>query len=232
MKKPFVRRKYRLTDAVLKQKADEIAALVERDREEFADRGYDNDAKVAFAHAIQLVSDQSLDVTLKSSKMIFTSIKRANRTALEKTMRIIFTMAANKFGKNSAKYRAFGEANISKQKDSDIVRSYKMIAIAAQENLAVLTSEGLTQEKIDTLNAQGIALDESIDAVAIGIFDRDIATERRITLLNALYALVIKYARTGKEIFYEISEAKYNDYIIYDTPSGVVPVDTDVPPVQ
>ena len=104
------------------------------------------------------------------------------------------------------------------------------MAIAATEKLAHLQSEGLTQGKIDTLIAQGIILDDNIDAVAKGISDRDLATESRIETLNTLYALLMKYASIGQDIFYELNEAKYNDYVIYDTPSGL-PED-DVLPVE
>lgn len=80
---------------------------------------------------------------------------------------------------------------------------------------------------IDTLTSQGIALDDRIDAVARGISDRDVATEGRIETLNTLYSYVTKYAGIGQDIFYEINEAKYNDYVLYDTPSGM----PDVPPI-
>lgn len=79
------------------------------------------------------------------------------------------------------------------------------------------------------LNDQRIALNNNIDEVAKGVSDRDIATENRIEALNALYALVMKYAGTGQDIFYEENEAKYNDYVIYDTPSGLPPRDPDGP---
>ena len=61
MKKPIVIRNYRLTDGVLKQKADELLVLLDRDSVEFADRGYDRDAKDAFVNAIRIVSDQTSD---------------------------------------------------------------------------------------------------------------------------------------------------------------------------
>ena len=192
MKKPIVTRIYKFADAVLKQKADEIFGLLDRDRVEFADRGYDEVAKDAFADAIRVVENQTIDETLKSSKMTFTEIKDASRSVLEKSMRTIFNMAANKFGSKSAKYTSFGKADISNQSDSQLVRTFKVMAIAARENLAELASEGLTQEKIDRLNNEGTALDVNIDAAAKGVTDRDIATEKRVEGVNPLYGLDIK----------------------------------------
>jgi len=42
MKKDQVVRTFRLADSVLKQKADELIALIDRDLTEFADRGYNS----------------------------------------------------------------------------------------------------------------------------------------------------------------------------------------------
>ncbi len=229
MKKPIVTRNYNFADAVLKQKADELLVLLDRDSVEFADRGYDRDAKDAFVNAIRIVSDQTSDETLEASKMILTENKNANRSVLEKSMRTIFNMAANKFGTKSAQYRAFGNPEISRQSDAEIVRTCKVMVTAARANLPALESEGLTEEKIEKLNSHGIALDESIDVAKKGVSDRDIATEKRVEELNALYALVIKYAGIGQDIFYEENEAKYNDYVIYDTPSGLPPENPDGP---
>ena len=229
MKKPIVTRNYNFADAVLKQKADELLVLLDRDSVEFADRGYDRDAKDAFVNAIRIVSDQTSDETLEASKMILTENKNANRSVLEKSMRTIFNMAANKFGTKSAQYRAFGNPEISRQSDAEIVRTCKVMVTAARANLPALESEGLTEEKIEKLNSHGIALDESIDVAKKGVSDRDIATEKRVEELNALYALVIKYAGIGQDIFYEVNEAKYNDYVIYDTPSGLPPENPDGP---
>lgn len=40
MKKEQVTRSFRIADPVLKQKADELIALIDRDLAEFTDRGY------------------------------------------------------------------------------------------------------------------------------------------------------------------------------------------------
>ena len=68
-----------------------------------------------------------------------------------------------------------------------------------------------------------------MDVAKKGVSVSVIATEKRVEELNALYALVIKYAGIGQDIFYEENEAKYNDYVIYDTPSGLPPENPDGP---
>ncbi|KIA88579.1 hypothetical protein [Kaistella jeonii] len=221
MKKLTVTRNYNLADAVLKQKADEFINLLDRDTVEFTERGYNAAAKTNFENARDSVDTFPTDETLEALKMELTANKDAARSALEKSMRTIFNMASNHFGSQSAQYRAFGEADISRKPDAELARTYKVMVTAANQYLAVLGDEGLSQAMIDNLTAQGIVLDDSIDAMAKGITDRDISTESRIETLNALYGLLTKYAGIGQDIFYEINEAKYNDYVIYDTPSGM-----------
>lgn len=228
MKKEVAVRLYKLTDGVLKQKADEFINLLDRDSAEFAERGYDAAAKTAFTNARDAVATLPSDETLEAQKMVLTEDKEAARNALERSMRTLFNMAGNHFGTQSAQYRAFGPADLSRQPDAELARTYKITAAAATANLSELASEGLTQTMIDQLNAKGTAFDASIDAVAQGITDRDIATEQRVELLNALYLLVKKYAGIGQDIFYDVNEAKYNDYIIYDTPDGL-PEEAPVP---
>lgn len=228
MKKEQAVRIFRLTDAVLKQKADEYIALLDRDFMEFADRGYNAAKKAELVAARDTVESFPNDEQLESIKMNLTERKDAARKALEKTMRSIFNMAENVFGQYSAKHREFGDAMISQQSDAEIVRVAKIMSFTAEKYLAELSTEGLTREKIDTLISQRNALDVAIDAQAQGISDRDLTTEGRVEALNVLYQLLIKYAGIGQDIFYETNEAKYNDYIIYDTPSGL----PEVPPMD
>ena len=229
MKKQVVTRTYNLTDAVLKQKADEVFSLLERDEPDFIDRGYTASAKTAFADALATINSIISDETLEADKMLQTANKDTARRELEKSMRTIFNMAKNKYGAQSAKYRSFGPPDISDQPDAELARTYKVMVVSATENKDDLETEGLTSGKIETLTTQGETFDDALDAVAKGISDRDIATQSRVEAYNALYNLVIKYAGVGQDIYYEVDEAKYNDYVIYDTPSGLPEEPTPTP---
>lgn len=227
MKKDQVIRNFKLADAVLKQKADELIALIDRDRAEFTDRGYNDIKKTELTNARNTVDSFASDEQLEAVKMELTEQKDAARTALEKTMRSIFNMAENVFGQQSARYKEFGNAMISQQSDAEIVRVAKIMSLTAEKYLAELSDEGFTLEKLTTLITQRDALDIAIDRQAQGISDRDVVAEGRVEALNKLYQLLIKYAGIGQDIFYETNEAKYNDYIVYDTPSGL----PEIPPI-
>ncbi|MFC3161273.1 hypothetical protein SAMN05443633_101346 [Chryseobacterium arachidis] len=227
MKKEQVTRTFRLADSVLKQKADEFIALIDRDITEFTDRGYNTAKKTELTTARNTVDSFPSDEQLEAIKINLTEQKEVARKALEKSMRSIFNMAENVFGQHSAKYKEFGDALISQQSDAEIVRVAKIMSLTAEKYLTELADEGLTPEKLTTLVTQRDALDVAIDKQAQGISDRDVSAEGRVEALNKLYQLLTKYAGIGQDIFYETNEAKYNDYIIYDTPSGL----QEVPPV-
>lgn len=226
MKKNPVTRGYLFPDAVLKQKADEFINLLDRDIVEFTDRGYTPAKRTELMEARSAVEDFPSDEQLEAIKIDLTNQKETARRALEKSMRTILNMAENTFGFGSAKHKEFGASDITRQPDAEIVRNARIMSATADKYLRELENEGLTEDKIATLIAQRDELDLAIDAQAKGISDRDVATEDRIEVLNKLYQLLTKYAGIGQDIFYETDEAKYNDYIIYDTPSGL----PDVPP--
>lgn len=221
MKKEQVKRNFILTDAVLKQKADEFIDLIDRDIAEFTDRGYDSKKRTEFTTVRNTVDEFPSDEQFEAIKMELTEQKDAARNDVERSMRSIFNMAANVFGQFSARYKEFGNATISQQSDSELVRTAKSTTTTASKYLDELAEEGLTADKINTLISQRETLDLAIDAQAQGISNRDLATEDRIEALNKLYSLVTKYAGIGQDIFYETDEAKYNDYIIYNTPDGL-----------
>jgi len=54
------------------------------------------------------------------------------------------------------------------------------------------------------------------------IANRDIATENRAEIGNALYEKLMNYCGFGQAIWVETNEAKYNDYVIYTSSGGLV----------
>lgn len=221
MKKEQVVRTFKLADSVLKQKADELIDLIDRDITEFTDRGYNTDKKTELTTTRTTVDNFPSDEQLEAIKINLTEQKDAARRALEKSMRSIFNMSENVFGQYSAKYKEFGDALISQQSDAELVRVAKIMSLTAEKYLTELSDEGLSSDKINTLMAQRNELDIAIDEQAKGISDRDVAAEARVEALNKLYQLVTKYTGIGQDIFYETNEAKYNDYIIYNTSDGL-----------
>lgn len=215
--------KFNFSFGFLKQLADELVLSIERDIAEFTDRGFNAIKKTALLNAIDAFENFPTDEQLLGVKMSTTQTKDAARVSLETQMRTVFMAAKNTFGEKTGTFREFGDVNLSQQTDSDLVRSAKAMIATATKYAADLAGEGITIAKIALMTTTRGELDKAIDDQNKAIKERDNATETRIILANDLYDLVVKYADTGKDIWITKSEAKYNDYVIYNTPSGDAP---------
>lgn len=214
----------------LKQIADKTLLQIDRDKIEFEDRGFSGKKKSELAEAIERFADFPTDEELESAKMEMTQLKDSVRMEFETTARSFYVAAKNTFGTDNAKYRAFGNADLSSQKDADLVRNGKNIVSASKKYLTELAGEGITAEKVANLEELRNKFDGALDLQAKHISDRDNATEERAILANELYTLLVKHSDTGKDIWASKSEARYNDYVIYNTPSGEKEDDNQTPP--
>jgi hypothetical protein len=217
-------RNYTFSDAFLKQLADQLLANVRRDSEEFKLRGFDDRRQASIEELIKEFDEIPADDYLEGLKMTTTEAKDAAREAVEKQVRTIFVMAENVFGKATGKYKTFGNAYLTSLSDDQAVRNAKGVVKTARLYFQDLIVEGLTEDFLKILEKNILIFDDVIDTQIEAIRNRDIVVEERITKGNALYAELSKLCNTGKDIFYSMNEAKYNDYIIYNTPTGKLEV--------
>ena len=204
----------------LKQLGDSTLQLMDRDSVEFADRGFTPAKRTDFIAAKTAFANFPTDEQLNGIKISATAAKDKVRENVERQMRTIFMDARNVFGENTGAFREFGKPDLTHQTDSDLVRNAKAIVATATKYLTNLAPEGMTAAKIAQLEADRVTFDSAIDAQKEAITDRDNSTETRIGLANTLYHLIVKYSDTGKDIWASVSEAKYKDYVIFNTTSG------------
>lgn len=220
MKKEEVMRKYNFSDAYLMQLGDNMLSLLDRDIVEFTDRGFNPQKRVELKNRVDDFKNYETDEQLEGIKITATEEKDAKRTIVERMMRTTLLMARTVFKEGSGRYREFGDSDISRQSDEVLVRNAKIVCLSATKYLAELSDEGLTAAKIADLDAARISFDESIDVQRQAINARDISTEGRVETGNSLYELIVKYCEIGKDIWVETNQAKYNDYVIYNTPAS------------
>jgi hypothetical protein len=216
MKKEIVTRNYTFSDATLKQKADGLLLLLDRDFVEFSDRGFNLVKRTAFVTKLAYFEDCPADEQLEGIKITATEDKNAARAVVEKMMRTIFLMARNAFSDKQGRYKEFGNADISQESDEELVRSAKILIITATKYLANLADEGLTAAKITALADAKSVLDSAIDVQREAINTRDISTEERIEAANEVYEILSKYSEIGRDIWVDTNQAKYKDYVIYE----------------
>ncbi len=211
---------FNFTFAKLKQLCDNMLNLIDRDIVEFTDRGFTPAKRAAFVAQINTFVDIPSDETLDGIKQTATQNKDNARTELEVAMRGIISRVQIVFKNFPGKQIEFGEFEISRLKDDELVRTARLMKTAANKYLTDLAAEGLTATKITALDALTVTFDNTIDLQKKAITDRNSVTELRRTEANKLYEMLMDNSNRGKSIFADVSQAKYSDYIIYNTPSG------------
>lgn len=212
------KRKYQMADSTLIQKSEDIISSMTRDAADFLAKRNVAPARMATLNTAQAAfAEFPTDEELQGDVTVRTEYKDAKRVALEEAIRSIRGMADTKFN-GSGLYKTFAFNDLSGQTDPELVRMGKRVARVGTTLLSQLASEGLTAQMLtdlETLSADFFAL---IDGVDDAEETRDIKTQQRVTLGNALYDKVVEFANIGKAIYEDTDEAKYNDYVITDTP--------------
>ncbi len=210
-------RDYRLSDSELALFASNLVAFMTRDTSEFAARGVDAAAITALGNKGNEFEAFPTDAEYKALVTIAVENKDATRTQLHFDIRGITDRAMIKWGMDSGRYKRFDVKDLADMSDKDLLFASRRVVRIGTDYLADLTAEGLTQAMLDSLSALAQTFENNLNTLSDAIADRYEKTEERITLGNELYALVTKYCEIGKVIWKDTSEAKYNDYVIYQT---------------
>jgi hypothetical protein len=193
---------------------------VKRDITEFNKFGVD---ELALTDAMDLNSTFSnilTDEELEGLQILATQSKDAAGTALKTDIGLIMKRAESKYGKDSGNYRRFGVEGIADLDGGQLVYVAKRVLRVATLLLTELASKGLTQAILTEYASSISTFEKALEAQEDSMAARDIATEERATSANELYTVVSDLCSTGKRIWENRNEAKYNDYLLYDTPSG------------
>ena len=118
--------------------------------------------------------------------------------------------------KNGGKYKTFGFDGMDKMDDNNLYRLALRVVRVGTKLLPELQAQGLTATLLTSLADEATACHNAIDAQDNAIEDRDLATQERVGLGNALYAILVQLASIGKSLFEDNDEARYNDYVLYD----------------
>jgi hypothetical protein len=138
---------------------------------------------------------------------------------LKTGVRGVMARVVTVFKEGSAKYEAFGVKGMDAMTDPELLKCGRRVARVATEYLVDLAGTGLTALIITDLTTKCQKFEDALAKQEKAIADRDIATEDRIEMGNALYEKMMNYCGFGQTIWVETDEAKYNDYVIY-TSSG------------
>ena len=198
-----------------------------RDKDRFAAFGITEDKIKEAESRLEEFAEIPTDAELLGNQVTATQEKDALGEKVKNAITAIMTRVSNKYGNDSGIYHKFGVNSISKLDGGELGSCARRVCRVAAAMLTDLASEGLTQEIIGDLHDLQVRYETALGKQEDAIADRDIATEERIGMANEIYETMVKYCNTGRKIWQSENEARYNDYIIYDTPSGTSEPETN-----
>lgn len=163
------------------------------------------------------------DAYYQGDVTISVEIKNALKESCIIQMRAIIGCAKIKWGASSAQVKRFNASKMSVERDRNLLTMARQCVTLASSYLLDLTDVGLTQAMIDSLSADAQSMEDEMNNISEKELIRDMKTEERLTDGNELYGYVSKYCEIGKIIWQDVSEAKYNDYVIYASQSSLLP---------
>jgi len=201
---------------------DVIQAFMVRDTTEFAGYGIDSVAISAYLTKINAFRDLPTDNELTAFLINATDLKNSIAKEVRVMLRSFSERARIAFANNKGNYGLFHANDLSKLPDSDLHLFGREVKRTADLYHTELAAGGLTALMITNLGAKLDDFEEALTDQKKAIANRDIATTNRADKALELYTLLMSYCETGKVIWYEVNEAKYNDYIIFSGSSGGV----------
>lgn len=223
MKKNEVTRLYNFSDAKLIDVGNEKIAFMRRDAEAFASFGLDETKFAELEAKITAFSNLVTDIEKSNEQVQITEQKDLKAEELRTAIRSVMTRVAQKYGAGSARYANYGSDSLAKQNDADLLVTAKRVVRVGTANLNDLAGEGLQVSHLNKITELNDEFNVLLIDQKLKIGERDIQQEDRVEDGNKIYLLLTKYTQTGQDIWESSDVAKYNDYIIYNTPSGEEP---------
>jgi len=221
-KKKEVRRKYKFPDSWLVTLCNRVVVFILRDILEFAEYGVTAPTVTAYTGEINDFEDCPSDIELAGKQALQTEEKNGSVETLKTGIRSAMARVITIFFEGSAIFNSFGTKGLSSMTDSELLKCGRRVVRVASEYLADLSGTGITALLLTGLTNKCDNLELKIAEQEAAIANRDIATEDRIEMGNAIYDKLMYYCGFGQAIWVETDEAKYNDYVIYNSSGGLV----------
>jgi len=211
---------FHLKYGALTQKSDDLISSAIRDFVDLALYGM-TQAEIDETKTIRNeFADMPTDAELIGDKIGKTEAKAEKSKELRLLINDIVNRVGLKYRKSSWQYRKIRVGDLSRIGDSDLCRSAKATARTMTSLIDENSSMGLSQELLDKLITINQEFDDLIDQQIDAVKERDIITQERRIKANELYKKLLHISETGKAAYMSTNEAKYNDYVIYNTASG------------
>jgi hypothetical protein len=191
--------------------------LLERDLDVFREFGYDEQNVQNLEKLVNGFSNFPTDEELEGDVMIATEKKNQLAEELRDFIKKVMVRVDLVFGNENPHYRKFGANNLSRLTDESLYRAGRRVSRVGVIYLEKLKHTGLHEEELGRLSELAGRFEEALECQRDRSADREIASVERADLANRIYREVSAFCNVGREIWKKTNEARYNDYILYDT---------------
>ncbi|MCB9082260.1 MAG: hypothetical protein H6555_11170 [Lewinellaceae bacterium] len=217
MKKQPGHRKYNFPDADLYLQCMERLRHAHRDRELFAQYGYDGERMKAFLSLCDQFRSLPDDDELIGDQMVTTEKKNAAAEKLKTAIRSLMTRVAMKYSNRTGRYRKFGTAKLGDMTDAQLLFCGRRVVRVARAQIDFLAEVGVNEKVLERIVEAYQTFETALNIQQDRIADRDISVERRVEQGNKLYDELVVLCDIGKDIWAEKDPVKYENYTIYES---------------
>lgn len=211
----YSKRNNRISNSDLAIFANSILFAVNRDFIEFENYGINSEFISIFEELINEFQAMTEDKINRSLVGEAVEQREYLRKSVLNYMRSLSMRGKIVFGNQSAKYRSLSFGSLTLISDNNLLIAARQVHTSAENILPELEIEGVTQNYLDNFNEAINNYEIAINEVSNSKILRDNANETKVMKANELYNLVLKCCEYGKLIWKDVSDAKYNDYLIY-----------------
>jgi len=209
-----------MTFAEFTIEAGKKAKTFRRDIEELKTMGVTTETLDQFEQKLNTLDSLSTDTEMETLKMVQVEEKNQLAAEIKKSIKKII-IAANQVYKDQISYlnnyNSYDYPNIT-EKELSVV-GY-CVARVTKSRINDFTIYGITIEECDRLISMCDEHKEQIFFVNERVTSRDLATEDRWIKAKEAYSEMMRLCEIGKFIWADVSEAHYNDYIVYPNSSS------------
>jgi hypothetical protein len=194
--------------------------FLRRDLEQLARLGMTAGKLDTLEYELDAWAELRTDEELAGDQMLATQRKEALAGQVREDLTGLLLRAKSHFGPYSAYYHSFRATSVGRLSHRKLLLAGRSIYRRTERYLEELAGEGLTAEMLVELK---ILLDEYEEAVMLqedAAADRVTATIERIDRANGMYRLLVKYCRAARQVWGPVSEARYNDFLMYEKTSA------------
>ncbi len=209
-------RRYRFSDSEMVRISQQIASFASRDLNDFALFGIKQSYLNDFERECNEFETFIADEIMEGRQSEATALKDSYGAALRDMLRAMLLRVELRFGKDSPQSRMYKIGDVSRLNDNELLAASRRTHLQAKSHLAELEQFGLTQAILDELIETAQKFEDALHQRAMIISERDNLTEQRIKKGNALYDKLTTLCEIGKQVWFNKSESRYNDYVIYN----------------